>query len=224
MDAVLYAHSDKQAKRIKKFIENPDSDAGIVTVPKVIGAGESVTVPAGRVAVLPNIQVDGTLNVEGEVFIPSGTTLSKVVELTGNQSIDGIKTFIKSPIVPTPTIGTQAVNKDYADLKVALTSFTGANQSIASNGYQKLPGGLIIQWGTVSLSTSVAKNWSSTTIVFPTAFSNHASNIWTSISVPVSNQLIITAGGSLATTSAVIYLNSESPISNQQINYIVVGK
>ena len=74
MDAISYSYADKQAKRIKKFIENPDSNSGIVTVPKVIGAGESVTIPAGRMAVLPNIQVDGTLNVEGEVFIPSGST------------------------------------------------------------------------------------------------------------------------------------------------------
>ena len=80
MDAVSYSHSAKQAQRIEKFIKNPDSNSGIVTVPKVIGAGESVTVPAGRVAVLPNVQVDGTLNVEGEVFIPSGATMSKVVE------------------------------------------------------------------------------------------------------------------------------------------------
>ena len=74
MDAVSYSHSAKQAQRIEKFIKNPDSNSGIVTVPKVIGAGENVTIPAGRVAVLPNVQVDGTLNVLGDVFIPSGAT------------------------------------------------------------------------------------------------------------------------------------------------------
>ena len=115
MDAISYSYADKQAKRIKKFIENPDSNSGIVTVPKVIGAEENITIPAGRVAVLPNVQIDGTLNVEGEVFIPAGTTLDKVVEVTGNQNIDGIKTFYKSPIVPTPTSGTQVANKSYVD-------------------------------------------------------------------------------------------------------------
>ena len=62
MDAVSYSHADKQKQRIEKFNANPDSNSGIVTVPKTIGAGESVTVPAGRVAVLPNIQVDGEYN------------------------------------------------------------------------------------------------------------------------------------------------------------------
>ena len=74
MDAVSYSLASKQAQRIEKFIENPDSSSGIVTVPKVIASGETITIPAGRVAVLPNVQVDGVLNIEGEVFIPSGAT------------------------------------------------------------------------------------------------------------------------------------------------------
>lgn len=115
MDAVSYALSAKQKERIERVIANPDSNSGIVTVPKVIGAGETVTVPAGRVAVLPNVEVEGTLNVDGEVFIPSGATFSKVVETEGNQGIDGIKTFTSSPIVPTPTTDEQVANKGYVD-------------------------------------------------------------------------------------------------------------
>lgn len=169
MDAVAYSLASKQAQRIEKFIENPDSTSGIVTVPKVIGAGENITIPAGRVAVLPNVQVDGTLNIEGEVFIPSGATFSKVVETEGNQTIDGIKTFVKSPIVPTPAENTQVANKEYVDLKVALTAFTGANQSLSENGYQKLPGGLIIQWG-VTLN-ALSPN-TGVTVNFPISFPN----------------------------------------------------
>ena len=74
MDAVSYSLASKQAQRIEKFIENPDSMSGIVTVPKTIASGETITIPAGRVAVLPNVQVDGTMNILGEVFIPSGAT------------------------------------------------------------------------------------------------------------------------------------------------------
>ena len=74
MDAVSYSLASKQAQRIEKFIENPDSTSGIVTVPKTIASGETITIPAGRIAVLPNVQVDGVINIEGEVFIPSGST------------------------------------------------------------------------------------------------------------------------------------------------------
>jgi len=40
--------------------------------------------------------------------------------------------------------------------------FTGANQSLAANGYQKLPNGAIIQWGYNAPST----------VTFPIAFPN----------------------------------------------------
>lgn len=87
MDAVSYSHADKQKQRIEKIIANPDSTSGIVTVPKTIASGETVTVPAGRVAVLPNVQVDGTLNIEGEVFVPSGATFGDLeTQLSTKQS------------------------------------------------------------------------------------------------------------------------------------------
>lgn len=80
MDAISYSYADKAQKRIKKFINEPDSTSGVVTVPKTIASGETITIPAGRVAVLPNVQIDGDLVIDGEVFIPSGATLSSVVE------------------------------------------------------------------------------------------------------------------------------------------------
>lgn len=93
MDAISYSYADKQAKRITKFNANPDSDSGIVTVPRVIEAGESVTVPAGRVAVLPNVQIDGTLNIEGEVFIPAGSS----VDFSTGIKVNGEKLTMSIP-------------------------------------------------------------------------------------------------------------------------------
>ena len=49
------------------------------------------------------------------------------VATTGNQTIDGVKTFTSSPIVPTPTTETQAVNKDYVDSKPTLPTGTILN-------------------------------------------------------------------------------------------------
>jgi len=54
-------------------------------------------------------------------------------------------------------------------LKLA-EAFQGTNQSLAANGYQKIPGGLIIQWGFYTISvTSSAQFYS-----FPTAFPNNS--------------------------------------------------
>ncbi len=79
MDAVSYSLASKQAQRIEKFIENPDSTSGVVTVPSTIASGETITIPAGRTAILPNVQIDGILNIEGTVFIPTGTKTSQVI-------------------------------------------------------------------------------------------------------------------------------------------------
>lgn len=84
MDPISYGVAAKQKQRIEKVIAEPDSTSGVITVPQVIATGETITVPAGRTAVLPNTTVNGTLVVDGEVFIPSGTGLSTVVQKSGD--------------------------------------------------------------------------------------------------------------------------------------------
>ncbi len=79
MDIISFNESATANGRIENFIENPDSTSGVVTVPSTIASGETITIPAGRTAILPNVQIDGTLNVEGTVFIPTGTKTSQVI-------------------------------------------------------------------------------------------------------------------------------------------------
>ena len=64
MDAISYSHSVKQEKRIKNFISDPDSNSGVLTQPKVIEAGETVTIKSGRQAILADMVVDGDLVIE----------------------------------------------------------------------------------------------------------------------------------------------------------------
>lgn len=80
MDIISFTEAATANTRIASVIADPDSTSGVLTVPKTIASGENITIPSGRVAVLPNVQIDGTLNVQGDVFIPSGATLSGVVE------------------------------------------------------------------------------------------------------------------------------------------------
>ena len=59
---------------------------------------------------------DANANWKRIITVESLTTvLAGYVKNTGDEDIDGIKNFLKSPIVPTPTTGTQAANKDYVD-------------------------------------------------------------------------------------------------------------
>ena len=115
MDIISFNEASTANGRIESFIENPDSTSGIVTVPKVIASGETVTIPAGRIAVLPNVQVDGVLNVEGEVFIPSGATLGDL------DAQLALKAPLVNPAFTNPTATTQAAQDN--STKVATTAY-----------------------------------------------------------------------------------------------------
>lgn len=55
------------------------------------------------------------------------TVLNGYVATTGDQTISGVKTFTSSPIVPTPTTGTQVANKNYVD-SVATLNINGLTE------------------------------------------------------------------------------------------------
>ena len=61
---------------------------------------------------------------------------STVVKLTGDQTIEDVKTFMSSPIVPTPTAVNQAVNKQYVD-----------NMAISPNGSNSYAVAMAIVFG-----------------------------------------------------------------------------
>ena len=151
MDAVSYAHSAKQAQRIEKFIENPDSTSGIVTVPKTIATGETVTVPVGRVAVLPNVVVDGTLNIDGEVFIPSGSS----VDFSNGIKIDGNNIALSIPTSYHLLQGNLSVSNEVITNGFSTTLYTGngTTQSI-NTGID-----MATQWGDDASETFGGLSW-----------------------------------------------------------------
>jgi hypothetical protein len=60
-----------------------------------------------------------------------------VVHLAGVETITGVKTFSASPIVPTPTTGTQAANKTYVDSLTVGETNTASNVGTAGTGVFK---------------------------------------------------------------------------------------
>ena len=66
--------------------------------------------------------VDNTSDINKPISTATQTALNTKVDITTNQTVEGVKTFSSSPIVPTPILGGDAVNKDYVDnLKVIST-------------------------------------------------------------------------------------------------------
>lgn len=90
------------------------------------------------------------------VFGRTGAVTAQSGDYTVSQ-ITGAAPLASPALTGTPTIGGSAA--------LALSNFTGSNQSFASSGYQKLPGGLILQWTTATISGA-----SSTSISWPTTF------------------------------------------------------
>lgn len=80
-------------------------------------------------------------------------------------------------------------------------AFKGGNQSVAANGYQKLPGGLIIQWGSRTAGVA-ASGTASFNITFPNAC----------LSVVVTDH-------SLSTTNVAFYGINQSTISTTQFTW-----
>ena len=77
---------------------------------------------------------------------------------------------------------------DSATAAVTLSSLAAFARSLSSNGYQNLPGGLILQWGTLSGSGTHGSNYA---ITFPTAFPSQCFAIGATISQGVTTTLTL---------------------------------
>ena len=121
MDPVAYAHSAKQAQRIEKFIENPDSNSGVLTQPKIIEAGETVTIKSGRQAILADTVVDGDLVIEAgaDVFVPAGAGFNDIDQRIDR--LDNTTAKLKSTNI-TVDVGT---GQTYTTINQALEYLSG---------------------------------------------------------------------------------------------------
>ncbi len=78
--------------------------------------------------------LDGTLQ-SSAVIAAGAASDSAVVHNSGNETVAGTKTFSSSPVVPTPTLGSQAANKTYVDNTV---SAGAPDASTTTKGITKL--------------------------------------------------------------------------------------
>lgn len=151
MDIISYNEGSTANGRIEKFNANPDSNSGVLTQPKVIEAGETVTIKSGRQAILTDMVVEGDLVIEAGAdvsmlasIVPKSlediidTLDSSIVKLTGNQTISGVKTFASSPIVPTPTTNFQVATKKYVDDVMGGGAGTGGGSGLSIEDKAKL--------------------------------------------------------------------------------------
>lgn len=147
MDAISYSYADKQAKRIKKFNENPDSASGILTQPSIIQSGETVTIPSGRTAIMANTVIDGTINLDGTIFIPSGATTDDI------DAQLALKAPLENPVF-TSAISTQGVNYKSTPVSVTSWSYSGTTITLNVTSHTYLAGEHIETYGLTSTTNA----------------------------------------------------------------------
>lgn len=131
-----------QARR--RVIKNATTGAFTLTL-ACPSAGATLTVNQNQSVVA---YVDGSNN----VYAAGSSDLANALLIANNLS------DVANPATALSNIG-----------GVASSSFTGTNQSLATNGYQKLPGGLIVQWGMSGSIPSVSAATITLPVAFPTA-------------------------------------------------------
>lgn len=146
-----------------------------VTVTIALGETDASLVTYGGTTVAA--QLDAFAQLQN---IPTGTILGRASADTGDvEALTGAQaTALLSAASETVSglveLADAAEAQALASAVVALTparladAFKGANQSLNTSGYQKLPGGLIIQWGRLVLGT-ISSDYHGT-ITFPIAF------------------------------------------------------
>jgi hypothetical protein len=117
-------------------------------------------------------------------FLATPTSANLAAAVT-NETGSGALVFATSPTLVTPALGTPAsgvltnctgtasgLTAGHVTNGVYTTNFTGTNQSTGASGFQKFPGGLIMQWGSVTVSS-----YHYSAVTYPTAFTTATRNI-----------------------------------------------
>lgn len=223
------------------------ANTGAVTLNVNTLGGKSITkrgatalasgdIPSGYLAI---VAYDGT---QFQLINPADGVL-----LSGAQTVAGVKTFSNSPVVPTPSGGTDAANKAYVDAAVpaGTTSVAGLvelatnaetqaltdalrvvtpgglgsifSRSVASSGYVFLPGGLLLQWG----NSAPAEPPSGVAVTFPIPFPNACFQVTTGARFGAACAITQIVP---STTGFTAYVDEWSGVGNiGAISYIAIG-
>lgn len=105
--------------------------------------------------------------------LTTNTNINPVGGAPGNWETAFVTSATATQVASTAQAQAQTANNVYISPLALANALKGTNQSLVTNGFQKLPGGLIIQWGaSAQTTTDVA-------VVFPVAFPNQVFRILT---------------------------------------------
>lgn len=154
---------------------------------------------------------DSTVTKQGNTF----NGASQLVQLTSTGKLPTIDGSLLTGL-------TEYATKTFSNItqSTALTNLGFAGQSLTTNGYYKLPNGLIIQWGIFTTSSGGYAN-----ITFPTAFTNALLSITGNInSNSASNWGVnFTVASKTTTTIPCAIVTPAGAYGANQISWIAIG-
>lgn len=127
-------------------------------------------------------------------------------------------TFTGTPTAPTATVGTnttQVATTAFTLAEIA-ANFTGSNQSLGSNGYQKLPGGLIVQWGNGNSSAG------SLSVTYPIAFPNAIFQV-VAVCAVTANIVAVVQSQSASGASILTHIGSTGAGATTVVRWFAIG-
>lgn len=145
--------------------------------------------------------------------------LARVIEASGLALDDNNMAQLLAALSRTGVFQTPAANDD--STRAATTAFVRNTSpaSLLANGWQKLPSGLVIQWGTGSVSAQATATFS-----FPIAFPSAALAIVVSKGSSISTTQDYAIGANaLSETQYRVTNSSPGPTGVQGFNFIAIG-
>lgn len=147
------------------------SDAAVASSSATSASG-SATAASGYASSAAGSAIAADASADAAAASAASVNDANLVHKTGNETIADTKTFTQ-PIVGSITgnaaTATTATTASGLVAGADLSGLTQFGKSLSASGYQKLPGGLIVQWGGTTTSASGVVN-TTLAIAFPSVF------------------------------------------------------
>lgn len=134
------------------------------------------------------------------------------------------QTYTKTEVDAKTTVASTAQSQGWASNTTLITplrlaeAFKGANQSLLGTGFQRLPGGLILQWGSLTQNRGTTVNHT-----FPLAFPNVAITVVACKGAEITVAGESTAGADILSNSQFTVTNSGAGSPSQGIRWVAIG-
>lgn len=166
--------------------------------------------------------VKGVVELATDAETQTGTDTTRAItpaNLTSRTATD-----TRTGLVEKATAGeAQAFTSDkYIDGALLALAFKGANQSLAPSGYQKLPGGLIVQWGVINAISGVGD--SANVVTLPIAYPNSIFQVYASandLNIAEGDGVAVGARKITASLTTINVINTGS--STEPVSWLTIG-